>query len=139
MASLAELFDVLVTALEANDDVPKMEMVVERLHHEERKLRDHGNPAYNGAKMNSEEAMIVKQRRKGPRCHYCKKYGHIQRNCSEREKAQGQGYPSEAHQSDSRKSNGMKHNVNTVKSESHPNDSSDSNETGLLFMHYCQK
>ena len=30
LASLPESFDVLVTALEANDDVPRMELVVER-------------------------------------------------------------------------------------------------------------
>ena len=132
LASLPESFDVLVTALEANDDVPKMEMVVERLLHEERKLRDRGNP---GAKINSKEAMIVKQRRKGPRFHYCKKYDHIQHNCREHEKAQGQGYHSEAHQSDSRKLKGMKHNVNTIKAGSHPDDSSDSDETGLLVDH----
>ena len=37
LASLPESFDTLVTALEANNDVPKMETVIERLQHEEMK------------------------------------------------------------------------------------------------------
>ena len=37
MASLPESFDTLVTALEANVEVPKMEIVTERLLNEERK------------------------------------------------------------------------------------------------------
>ena len=37
LASLPESFNVLVTALEANPDVLKLEVVTERLLHEERK------------------------------------------------------------------------------------------------------
>lgn len=33
LASLPESFDMLLTALEANSDVPKMETVIERLQH----------------------------------------------------------------------------------------------------------
>ena len=40
LASLPESFNVLVTALESNADVPKMEVVTERLLHEERKQKD---------------------------------------------------------------------------------------------------
>ena len=36
LTSLPESYDMLVTALEANVDVPKMEVVTERLLHEER-------------------------------------------------------------------------------------------------------
>ena len=39
LASLPETYDMLVTALEANAEVPKMELVTERLLHEERKLK----------------------------------------------------------------------------------------------------
>ena len=39
LASLPEFFDMLVTALEANIDVPKMDVVTERLLHEERKMK----------------------------------------------------------------------------------------------------
>ena len=40
LASLPDSFGVLVTALEANPKVPMMEVVIERLLHEERKLRE---------------------------------------------------------------------------------------------------
>ena len=37
LASLSESFGVLITALEASSEVPKMDVVMERLLHEERK------------------------------------------------------------------------------------------------------
>lgn len=40
LASLLESFNSLVTAFEANPTVPEMEVVIERLLHEERKLKD---------------------------------------------------------------------------------------------------
>ena len=40
LASLPESFNMLVTALEANPEVPKMESVTERLLHEEQKIKD---------------------------------------------------------------------------------------------------
>ena len=39
MASLPKSFDILVTALEASPDVPKMEIVTERLLHEDSKQK----------------------------------------------------------------------------------------------------
>ena len=42
LASLPESFNRLVTALESNSSVPSMDIVIERLIHEERKLKDHG-------------------------------------------------------------------------------------------------
>ncbi len=39
LASLPDSFSMLVTALEANEAVPKMEIVTERLLHEERKRK----------------------------------------------------------------------------------------------------
>ena len=81
LASLPESYNVLVTALEANAEVPKLEVVTERLLHEERKQRaraDHGS----GSGAGDEEALAAKYG-KGPRCHFCKKFGHIKRNCDE--------------------------------------------------------
>ena len=40
LASLPESYNMLVTALEANVDVPKMEVVTERLLHKERKMNE---------------------------------------------------------------------------------------------------
>ena len=70
----------LVTALEANVEVPKIEVVTERLLHEERKLKER-----TGVGASSERAMAGKQRPKarGPKCHHCGKFGHIRRNCNE--------------------------------------------------------
>ena len=39
IASLPESFNMLVTAVEANPEVPSMETVTERLLHEERKIK----------------------------------------------------------------------------------------------------
>ena len=59
LASLPDSYNMLVTALEANAEVPKLEVVTERLLHEERKLKDR-----EGAGVNSEKAMTARQRPK---------------------------------------------------------------------------
>ena len=77
-----------MTALEANETVPKMETVTERIVHTERKQaeKDVGG-----------EVLTTKHqcRGKGPRCHYCKWLGHVQKNCfectrAEKDKDKGQ-------------------------------------------------
>eukprot|EP00795_Rhopilema_esculentum_P003204 gene3204-1519_t len=85
LASLPESFDILVTALEASKDVPKMETVTERLLREESKLKEKeacGNT--NG----DVKALASKQRFgiRSPRCSHCGRIGHIKRNCRELEK-----------------------------------------------------
>ena len=78
LASLPESYNMLVTALEANAEVPKMELVTERLLHEERKLKDR-----KSTDVSSEKAMTAKQPfKKGPKCHHCGKFGHIRCNCN---------------------------------------------------------
>ena len=47
LASLPESFNTLVTALEVNKDVPKMEIVTERLFYEEQKLKDRTESSSN--------------------------------------------------------------------------------------------
>ena len=78
LASLPKSFDMLVTALEASPEVPKIEVVTERLIHEETKQKEgiqqdekamssrHGNRRGSG---------------KGPQCHFCGKHGHFKRDC----------------------------------------------------------
>ena len=141
LASLPESFDVLVTALEAHEAVPKMDVVIERLTHQEHKLKDRGTTPRN----TREEAMTVHYRTgrsKGPKCHYCGKYGHIQRNCREKEKSQGPNIQSSPHSSQSRqysKFKGKPKFVNTaVKFKSFPDESSDSDETGLIVVGDCE-
>ena len=74
----------LVTAFEANADVPKIEIVTERLLHEERKQKGHAESG--SADTNSMEKVMTSEqriRRKGVRCHYCKRIGHFKRDCFE--------------------------------------------------------
>ena len=82
LASLPSTFDVLVTALEASEDVPKMEVVTERLLREEIKLKE---KEACGGTTHDMKALTSKQRprKKGPICNNCGKVGHIKRNCYE--------------------------------------------------------
>ena len=128
LASLPDSYEMLVTALEANTEVPDMETVIERLLHEEQKLKkkNQESPSSRDAK---EEVMTLKHKRKGPRCHFCKEFGHIQRNCHELEKklALERGGLS------SHESQRAKHNVNSVNAREQY-DGTDSDEVGLVVQ-----
>ena len=75
LASLPDSYNTLVTALEANTEVSKMEVVTERLLPEQQKLKERGGSTCGGA-----EAMFSKQKstRRGPKCNFFKRFGHIQ-------------------------------------------------------------
>ena len=75
LASLPDSYNTLVTALEANTEVSKMEVVTERLLPEQQKLKKRGGSSCGGA-----EAMFSKQKstRRGPKCNFFKRFGHIQ-------------------------------------------------------------
>ena len=79
LASLPESFNMLVTALKANPEIPKMETVTERLLHEERKMKEREDTGHEKSK-----AMTAKGRKKTFTCHYCGKSGHFKRNCRKR-------------------------------------------------------
>ena len=79
LASLPESYDTLVTGLEANEKVPSMKTVIERLLYEERKAK--AQTEIEG------EVLTVKSKvkwKRGIRCHNCRKLGHIQMDCYER-------------------------------------------------------
>ena len=74
LASLPESYNMLVTALEANADVPQMAVVTERLLHEEKKQKDR--------EVSDRTQKVLTVRSKNDiKCYYCKKAGHIMRDC----------------------------------------------------------
>ena len=124
LASLPDSYSMLVTALETNAEVPKMELVTERLLHEERKVKGRGDDA------SSVKAMTAKQAfKKGPKCHHCGKYGHIRRNCRKfaQEKKSG------SNEGDRTRS--VKHQANTAETRQGDSSSSDSENVGLVARH----
>ena len=74
---LPESYDMLVAALEASAEFPKLEIIVERLLLEETKQRD------KESSIIEVRAMTKKYRtsRKDPKCHHCGRFGHIKREC----------------------------------------------------------
>ena len=92
--------------------------------YEEQKMRDRDTSAITRGGIKDED-MMVKQKRRGPRCHYCKKFGHIQRNCHEREKK---------FEGSSQQTKNTRHRVNTTEARSR-DDNSDSDEVGLVIRH----
>ena len=86
LASLPDSFNTLVTALEASEEVPNMEVVTERLLHAERKQKGKSSPDSSGEKAMTTNSEV--EVHSGPQCHYCKKYGHILRNCTKRIRAE---------------------------------------------------
>ena len=65
LASLPDSFNMLVIALEANTDVPEMEVVTERLLNEERKMRDKDDKKCSKSK----KVMTAHFKNKSLKCH----------------------------------------------------------------------
>ena len=123
LASLPSTYDTLVTALEANAAVPSMEVVTERLLHEERKRNDHDRTTTS-----DDEALVAKHRqRRGPKCHCCHKYGHIQRNCPERTQVQKKDNAMKERGN----AGSFKHKANTTQTQSSWRNGSSDSDAGL--------
>ncbi len=89
----------IVTALESSSNVPIMETVIERLLHEERKMKEReGDGGDSGIVFAAYRAKRVFK------CHYCGKPGHLKRDCrirfadERREKASDSGPREKANQ-----------------------------------------
>ena len=123
LASLPESYDVLVTALEANVEVPKMETVTERLLHEERKLKVRSESETNDGM----KAMLTNKqpKGKGPKCYRCGKFGHIKRNCRELSTLKPDG----------QKGDFKEHKAYNAADSRQVDSCSDSDEVGLMVNH----
>ena len=132
LASLPESFNMLVTTLEANLEVPSMETVTERLLHEERKIKGREETGTRHTK-----AMMARNsfgQKKKFTYYYCGKPGHFKRNC--------QILASDVATSNEKKDkSGCKtkrkatHKANKATSESNDINSSSSEDDALVVCH----
>ena len=116
LASLPESYDMLVTAFEANGDVPYMKMVTERLLHEERKKKERNTVPETLKK----EVLVMKQLKKRD----------IQKNCLENERK----YSNTSGSTANPRAFGKKHRVYYTEANDQPVDS-DTDEIGLVVQH----
>lgn len=121
LASLPESYNVLVTALEANAEVPALAVVTERLLHEEGKVKSRSN-------LLGQEGALTARSRKKPTCYYCHKIGHIKKDCEEYARVKGQTKPAQA-----KKKTKMGAFKVTITAEDE--NSSDSEGCGLVVQH----
>ena len=87
LASLPEKYNMLVTALEACPEVPKLEIVTEKLLNEERKMKEKQENISRGSLYNSgHDALLVNSQSKSNNCFYCGKPGHKIRFCVQKKR-----------------------------------------------------
>ena len=77
LASLPDSYSMLVTALEANSVVPKMEVVTKRLLHEERKQKEKDSLVSSSSKA----FPVSRSKKVVPKCFHCGKPGHLKKQC----------------------------------------------------------
>lgn len=132
LASLPDSYSTLVTALEARPDVPTMDTVIEKLVYEEQKSKDR-----TGNKSSSTEGAMNSShhKKKGPRCYNCKRFGHYQQDCKQRDMKDHSSKSSHHSSSYSSRSKNHYRSANCVTSKRRPDDSSESDDVGLVIDH----
>ena len=81
LTSLPQSYGMLVTALEASVEVPKLELVTEKILNEERKMKERCNSS--GGHSNPVENALFTNSSRTKTCFYCGEVGHIKRFCPE--------------------------------------------------------
>ena len=81
LTSLPESYSMLVTAFEASAEVPKLEVVTEKILNEERKRKE--KSASSGGLSNPGDCALLVSKPMPRRCFYCGDTAHIKRFCPE--------------------------------------------------------
>ena len=121
LVSFPESYNVLVTALEASAEVPRLTVVRERLLHEETKMKSKSNQL-------GQEGALTSSIKKKLRCHYCNKFGHFKKEYEEFAKVKGYSRPAQI-----KRKNKMGAFKVTITGED--GNSTDSESTGLMAQH----
>ena len=85
LTSLPESYNMLVTAFEASSEVPKIEIVTERLLNEERKIKEKRGGG-RGIQL-SGDALFTSSVSRQKTCFHCGETGHIKRFCEKLKKS----------------------------------------------------
>ena len=89
LASLPDKYNMLVTAFEACSEVPRLEVVTEKLLNEERKIREKTGGSFGDLAPTHDALLVNSFKSKFPKtCYYCGKVGHVQAICKEWKKKQ---------------------------------------------------
>ena len=137
LTSLPKKFNVLVTSLLSNVEVPSMEMVTERIMHEDRKLKEVKEIETREIKNQALYASRTESRvrREPPTCFYCGFKGHIKRNCDtfrkDQEKLEKQNMKRNQNRNNKLKENNA--NFSASKLQEEDEESSDS-ESGFCAL-----
>ena len=91
LVSLPESYNVLVTALRANEDVPKLEVVTECILYQERRSKEKSQ--------NGDSVLIIQRyfKVKPKKCHYCGRMEHTKEFCCDLKECQKEDKKENSH------------------------------------------